>query len=163
MDILRYILILVEIVTCLLLVAVILLQQSKSQGMGLAFGGGMSESLFGSRAGNILTKTTIVLAVIFLANTTFLGILYTTKSEEKSLLDRVVAPTPLPVTAPAGSDMFSAPPPQAQGGGIFPSFDDQPLTTEPMSQDMEVFTPETVTIPVEVPEAAGEDAETVSP
>ncbi|HMO49831.1 MAG TPA: preprotein translocase subunit SecG [Kiritimatiellia bacterium] len=115
MEILRYVLIVVEVLVCLLLIGVILLQQSKSQGMGLAFGGGMGETLFGSRAGNVLTKLTVILALVFLANTTLLGILYTTK-QERSLVDsaRAPAPAPLPVspTAPVGQELMTTPPQQ---------------------------------------------------
>ena len=60
-------------ISSLLLVILILLQKSKSEGLGLAFGSGMGEALFGSRAGNILTKLTIIFAVVFLANTLLLG------------------------------------------------------------------------------------------
>jgi len=112
MEILRYILILVEVITCLLLIGVILLQQAKSQGMGVAFGGGMGETLFGSRAGNILTKTTITLSIIFLANTALLGIMYTSK-QERSLVDSAVVPS-APSSGPvAGGDQV--PPPTQQG------------------------------------------------
>lgn len=101
MEILRFILIVVEVLCCLLLIGVILLQQSKSQGMGLAFGGGMSESLFGSRAGNVLTKITVILALVFLANTTILGIMYTSGGEERSLVESTPAPAPVQA-APSG-------------------------------------------------------------
>ncbi|HMP89494.1 MAG TPA: preprotein translocase subunit SecG [Kiritimatiellia bacterium] len=160
MEIVRYFLIVVEILTCLLLVAVILLQQSKSQGMGVAFGGGMSESLFGSRAGNILTKTTIVLAVIFLANTTLLGIMYT-QSEDKSLLDRVTAPAPLPVAPQAGADMFSAPPVQPREAGMFPSFENQDVSAQAFEDvaDPDFAPVESVIMPVDVPD----EAEPVTP
>ena len=60
-----YLLLIVEIIVGLLLVGVILLQRSKDQGLGLALGSGMGESLFGSQAVNVLMKITIVLAVVF--------------------------------------------------------------------------------------------------
>lgn len=123
MEILRYLLIVVEVLCCLMLIGVILLQQSKSQGMGMAFGGGMGETLFGSRAGNVLTKITVTLALIFLVNTTILGILYTT-SEDKSLVESAPLPAPLPVApAPVAGDA---------GGLLTPSPVEQPsmLTVE---------------------------------
>src|SRR5690606_41696732 len=46
----------VHIGACFFLVLMILLQQSKGDGMGSAFGGGSSQSVLGSSAGNILTK-----------------------------------------------------------------------------------------------------------
>lgn len=113
MEIVRYLLIVVEVLCCLMLIGVILLQQSKSQGMGLAFGGGMGETLFGSRAGNVLTKITVTLGLVFLANTTLLGILYTT-GVEKSLVESAGSSTPLPVSPvqPQGG-MITPPPAQA--------------------------------------------------
>lgn len=103
MEILRYLLIVIEVLCCLMLIGVILLQQSKSQGMGMAFGGGMGESLFGSRAGNVLTKITVILGLVFLANTTLLGIMYTSRSED-SLVESAPAPAPLPVAPSAPVD-----------------------------------------------------------
>ena len=67
----------VEAICGLLLVGIILLQKSRSHGAaaGLAFGAGMGESLFGAQATNILQKITVVLATIFLVNTTLLAVL----------------------------------------------------------------------------------------
>jgi len=77
MTVLRSFLLLVEVLCSVLLISLILLQRSKSEGLGTAFGGGMGESLFGSRAGNVLTKMTVILGSVFLLNTLVLGILYT--------------------------------------------------------------------------------------
>lgn len=119
MNIIRFILIAVEIVSCLMLIGVILLQQSKGGGMGTAFGGGMSETIFGSRAGNILTKVTITLAIVFLANTAILGIMYTSKTEG-SIVDSAAvpaAPAAIPNPSPiAGGDQVPAP---TQQGTLF--------------------------------------------
>ncbi len=76
MLILRAVLLAVEAITCILLVVIILLQKSRSEGLGLAFGAGMGEALFGSRAGNVLTRMTIILTIVFLANTLVLALLY---------------------------------------------------------------------------------------
>ena len=77
MAFLRSFLILVEVICSVLLIGLILMQRSKSEGLGTAFGGGMGESLFGSRAGNVLSKMTVILGIVFLVNTLVLGILYT--------------------------------------------------------------------------------------
>jgi len=50
MPVVRAILVFVEVLTSLLLIGVVLLQKSKDEGLGLSFGSGMGESLFGSRA-----------------------------------------------------------------------------------------------------------------
>jgi len=90
-DIIRGFLVFVEVVTCVLLVCIILLQKSKGGGMGLAFGAGVGEALFGAQAGNILTKTTAVLAVVFLVNTTILSLMGAGqhRAATKSLADKI--------------------------------------------------------------------------
>lgn len=63
----------VEIVVCLLLVLVVMLQKPKEGGLGGAIGGGMLESTLGADAGNVLIKTTAILGAIFLCNTLILA------------------------------------------------------------------------------------------
>ena len=115
MAILRILLILVEVVTCLLLVGVILLQKSKGEGLGLAFGAGVGETLFGSRAGNVLTKITVTLGLVFLANTALLGIVFTHKSES-SIIDRRTGDAPV-----AMQQQAPMPAPAPQSPGIAPT------------------------------------------
>lgn len=95
----------VEIIAAILLVGIILIQKSKDEGLGVAFGAQMGESLFGSRTGNVLTRITVILAVVFLLNTLILGIVVTKSGSRAggsgSLLDRA-APT-VPVNPPAQS------------------------------------------------------------
>lgn len=53
---------------CLLLCFVILIQESKSSGLGASFGGDASESVFGTSTADVLKKFTAWLAFIFLAS-----------------------------------------------------------------------------------------------
>ncbi|MCE2982212.1 MAG: preprotein translocase subunit SecG, partial [Parachlamydia sp.] len=46
---------------------VILMQESKSSGLGASFGGDTSESLFGTSTADVLKKVTAWLAFVFLA------------------------------------------------------------------------------------------------
>ena len=48
----------VEVLVCLLLVLVVMLQKPKEGGLGGAIGGGMLEASLGADAGNVLIKTT---------------------------------------------------------------------------------------------------------
>ncbi|MCF7849702.1 MAG: preprotein translocase subunit SecG [Kiritimatiellales bacterium] len=98
MIFLRTLSIIIEILCCLLLSGIILLQKSKSEGLGMAFGSGMGESLFGARAGNVLTKGTVLLSIVFIVNTVVLGVIFS--RGEKSLIDSS-APSVPPITAPA--------------------------------------------------------------
>lgn len=76
MMFLKVILLTVEILVSLLLIGVVLLQKSRSEGLGMAFGASMGESLFGSRAGNVLTRITVILGTVFLVNTIILAKIY---------------------------------------------------------------------------------------
>ncbi|AKJ63831.1 preprotein translocase subunit SecG [Kiritimatiella glycovorans] len=77
MQMLRILLIVLEALCSVMLITLILLQKSKGQGLGVAFGGTAGESFFGARAGNVLTKWTVYLAIFFLVNTVVLGLLFT--------------------------------------------------------------------------------------
>lgn len=78
MSILIGFLYVVEVVSCLLLVLVVMLQKPKEGGLGGAIGGGMLEASLGADAGNVLIKTTAVLGAIFLLNTLVLARLTST-------------------------------------------------------------------------------------
>ncbi len=79
----------VEVVCCLLLIGLILLQRSKSEGLGMAFGASTGESLFGARAGNVLSRATVILGSVFLASSVVLGVLYSHREQGagSSLMD----------------------------------------------------------------------------
>ncbi|MDP1879346.1 MAG: preprotein translocase subunit SecG [Parachlamydiaceae bacterium] len=59
---------------CFLLCSVILMQESKSSGLGASFGGEASESLFGTSTADILKKFTGWLALIFLVSCVLLSL-----------------------------------------------------------------------------------------
>ena len=105
MAILTSLLLIVEVLSAFLLIVVILAQKSKDQGLGMAFGSGMGESLFGSRAGNVLTRMTITLAAVFMLTTIVLGILFAKNKGSGatgSVMDKAGAEMPVaPVAAPA--------------------------------------------------------------
>ena len=104
MTILISLLLIVEVLSAFLLIVVILAQKSKDQGLGMAFGSGMGESLFGSRAGNVLTRMTITLAAVFMLTTIVLGILFAKGKggSSGSVMDGAGAEAPLaPMAAPA--------------------------------------------------------------
>jgi preprotein translocase subunit SecG len=135
MGILRSLLIIIEVLSSFLLVAVILIQKTKSEGLGLAFGSGMGETLFGSRAGNVLTKATIGLAVIFLGNTLLLAIL-SAGAHERALMAEETAgarvPAPATATTRPASEPASMPPGLAPTlPGAFPSDQAAPAAAAP--------------------------------
>ncbi len=132
MMILRAILIAIEVITSVLLIAIILVQKAKGGGLGLAFGGGATDSLFGSRAGNVLTKGTVILAVIFMVNTVFLAIIYA-RDHDRTLMDAHMRPTAQPTAQPqpAATPM---PPQQASPAATETGFDaGAPTPTGPVT------------------------------
>ena len=108
MAVLKSLLIMVEVISGLLLIGAVLIQKTRSQGMGMAFGSGMGESLFGAGVGNVLTKITVVLAIVFLANTTLLALIQSGKVEAS--VTEGIAPAPAaPIATPASLPQQTAP------------------------------------------------------
>ena len=102
----------VEVVVCLLLALVVMLQKPKEGGLGGAIGGGMLEASLGADAGNVLIKTTAILGAIFLLNTLVLARLTSTvnarsimNAEPEPVAEQApvlpMAAPELPATAPA--------------------------------------------------------------
>src|SRR5215217_9501011 len=64
------------VLVSLVMILVILMQRPKSEGLGAAFGGSVTENIFGAQTTNVLTKITGWLAGTFFAMTFLLSILY---------------------------------------------------------------------------------------
>ena len=86
-----------------LMMLVILMQRPKSEGLGAAFGGGVTENIFGAQTTNVLTKITGWLAAIFFLLTFALSILYAHKGNTKSNLRREVLKGQVPAVSPSPS------------------------------------------------------------
>lgn len=67
---------------CVILCSVILVQESKSSGLGSSFGGENSDSLFGTSTADVLKKFTAYLAVAFMVACIVLN--YWTEGLERS-------------------------------------------------------------------------------
>jgi preprotein translocase subunit SecG len=163
MEILRYILIVVEVFCCICLIGLVLIQKSKSEGLGMAFGSGMGENLFGSRAGNVLTKMTIVFGVVFMVNTVILAMVYS-GVQERSLMATQggAAPVAQPVEATPGAVVETG---AAQPGGVptLPGADLGDTGTVP--QDPAAVPVDAVPAPVEpaAPAPAAEEVPAATP
>ncbi len=84
-----------HVLTCLALIAIVLLQHGKGADIGVQFGGGASQTVFGARgAGNFLTKLTTGAAVLFMV-TSFSLTRLSASSQYDDLLDG-----PAPASAP---------------------------------------------------------------
>ena len=89
MQTLQTLLFVLQIIVAVALIGFVLIQHGKGADTGAAFGSGASSTVFGSRgSGNFLTRTTAVLAAIFLGNSLFLGYLSAQMIQKQgSLLD----------------------------------------------------------------------------
>ena len=113
MNILINVILAIDMLVAVLMTLVILMQRPKSEGLGAAFGGGVTENIFGAQTTNVLTKFTGWLAGIFFVLTFALGILYARRSASDSSLHRELmgmpAATPAASVAPATGSPGSTP------------------------------------------------------
>ncbi len=99
MQIFFYFVIVLHVIVSLFLIGVVLLQQGRSADLAGAFGGQGSQTAFGPRAAaNVLTRLTTWSAVIFMATSLTLTILYVRGERSHSVLDGTT-----PASAPAKS------------------------------------------------------------
>ena len=103
----------IHIMMCVLLVLIVLLQTSKGADIGAAFGGGSSQTLFGSAGpGGFLTKITTGVAIIFMI--TSIGLAYfsshkTGASIMKETQTQKAIPPPPPTPVEKGTPIAPAP------------------------------------------------------
>ena len=135
MSILINVLLAIWVLVALLMVLVILMQRPKSEGLGAAFGAGVTENIFGAQTTNVLVKFTGWLAGFFFALTFALSILYAHRSAGNSTLRRellkqqtaaqpspgATAAQPSPPAAPAQSASPVASPAPDSGVGVLPA------------------------------------------
>ncbi len=113
------ILIIVYVIVCIALIVIVLLQSGKGDGLAGVFGaGGGSQTLFGSRTGDVLTKSTTALAILFMVLSLALAFLSghrgQTISEEAEMIGRrlegaVTGEDNLPKKEAAAPEQTSAP------------------------------------------------------
>jgi len=104
-------------IVCVLLTLVVLMQRPKNEGLGAAFGSGVTENIFGAQTATVLTKATVYLGCIFFGLTLLLTVLTARQSMdrrvgvlESEVRKAAALPTPKPTASPAaaGSPQASA-------------------------------------------------------
>ncbi|GHD43584.1 protein translocase subunit secG [Marinobacter persicus] len=82
MDWMETLVVTVHVVIAVALVGLVLIQQGKGADAGAAFGGGASQTVFGSQgSGSFLTKMTTLLAVVFFVTSFSLAIFAKQRAE----------------------------------------------------------------------------------
>ncbi|HSH37543.1 MAG TPA: preprotein translocase subunit SecG [Chthoniobacterales bacterium] len=125
MAILLNIILAIYVVVALLMVFVILMQRPKSEGLGAAFGGGVTENIFGAQTTNVLTKITGWLAGIFFTLTFLLSILYAQRTNNASgLRQELMKDSPnaaMPAVSPGAANSANPAPGAGEGQAIVPA------------------------------------------
>jgi preprotein translocase subunit SecG len=138
---LDFFLTIVHVATCLFLIAVVLLQHGKGADIGAAFGGGASNTVFGSRgAGNFLTKLTTFSVVVFMLTSLTLSWFSGGSSISDELRDGAVIEAPVDLETPESLFPEATPiapaDPSSEGSGEAPSgFETIPAPAAEPEQD----------------------------
>jgi preprotein translocase subunit SecG len=135
------------VLVSLVMILVILMQRPKSEGLGAAFGGAVTENIFGAQTTNVLVKFTTWMAGIFFGLTLALSILYAHRSTadtafRRELMKTQAAPNtspapaakPSPVSSPATSPVQASPASSAapdSGAGVLPAGSVSPAASVP--------------------------------
>jgi len=109
----------IYVLDCAFMGLVIMMQRSKQEGLGAAFGGGFTESVWGAQTSNVLVKATVYAAILFFVLSITLARLYSHQeaisaqgSPVQQMLEKPVAPvTPAhaPTTPPAAPTTTTPP------------------------------------------------------
>ena len=98
-----------HVVISLLLILVVLMQRPKQEGLGAAFGGGVTDQMFGAQTTNVLQKGTVYLGTLFVVLSLVLAILIGNKNHQTA----ISAPAP-----PVGEEAPAVPDVVPGGGSI---------------------------------------------
>jgi len=118
MSILINILLVIHILVSLLIILLVLMQRPKNEGLGAAFGGGMTDNLFGAQTTNVLQSGTRWLGGIFFCLTLLLSFLYVKNGSSKSGVQRSLMESAKPVATPVPVTENSATTPPVQASPV---------------------------------------------
>ena len=89
------------VIICLLMILTILMQRPKSEGLGAAFGGGLTDNLFGAQTTTVLTKFTVWLGALFFLLTLLISVLQVKSFSGPTSIQKQLLKAPAPVSTPA--------------------------------------------------------------
>jgi preprotein translocase subunit SecG len=100
------------VVNCALLILLVLVQlPKKDAGVGMAFGGGAADALFGAGSGNVLTKITKWATGIFFGMSLVLGMIQTSASRSAASVEKMIEQkqSQMPASVPPATPPPAAP------------------------------------------------------
>ncbi len=92
----------IHILVSIALIVIVLLQMGKGAQAGASFGAGSSQTMFGSTGGNVMTKVTAGVAVIFMLTSLSLAYYYGSSASKTIMPGTVTAPATSAPSSPAG-------------------------------------------------------------
>ncbi len=87
-----------DVFVALIIIALVLVQQSKEGALGSSFGG-VGETVFGAHTGGHLAKLTVIFSVLFLSITLALAIIIGHRAQPRDIVDRELAVKEAPAKA----------------------------------------------------------------
>ncbi len=104
MNVLIWLLTVVHVCVALFLIVLVLMQKSSEQGVGAAFGGGMTDTVFGGGTTTALVRITVWCACILLGTTLILAVLHSHREARHSLMQNAMqSGGAVPLSMPGGS------------------------------------------------------------
>jgi preprotein translocase subunit SecG len=99
MTIILPLLIALHVLVCVLMILVVLMQRPRSEGLGSAFGGGLTDNVFGSQTTNVLARFTTWMGIAFFAITLLLSIITAKANSGKTTVQKKLLSEPIPTAA----------------------------------------------------------------
>ena len=93
-------LLVIFVIVCLLMTLVILMQRPKQEGLGAAFGGGVTDQVFGARTTNVLQRGTVYLGSLFFLLSLALAVLIGQKNKTTSIVTKADAAAKVEAAVP---------------------------------------------------------------
>ncbi len=97
-------LLVIFLIVCVLMTLIILMQRPKQEGLGAAFGGGVTDQMFGARTTDVLQKGTVYLGSMFFILSLTLAVLIGQKNKTTSTVTKADLAPKVQVTPPPAQE-----------------------------------------------------------
>lgn len=150
LDISINLLLVLQVIVCLILGLLVLMQRPKNEGLGAAFGSGMTDSILGAGTTDVLQKGTVYFGIAFFVLTLGLSILIGHRNADPNLIGSTEAAPAIPTTEEIIDPEATAEEPAAED--LSKELEEVEKTAEPAAEESPIE--ET---PVEEPAAPAEE------
>ena len=128
-------LLVIFVIVCFLMTLIILMQRPKQEGLGAAFGGGVTDQVFGARTTNVLQRGNVYLGSLFFILSLALAVLIGQKNKTISTVTETAAkveeaPAPKPAEALAPKSLSEELPAETPAPAVTPA----PAETTPAAE-----------------------------